>query len=134
MHTCNSDRVFRGPSEAQEHDMVVDFTHEVAKKLEKLKLPTFGNNEELFSYIERENRDKLYLSFKCDYRKESIFVEIPSIDFGIFLPVKDLKKVKTKLKPDGYLIKAINEGEDLIRQIRSTIKSKINTAITLDEV
>lgn len=134
MHTCNPDRVFRGPREAQEHDMVVDFTHEVAKKLEKLKFPTFGNNEELYSYIERKNRDKLYLTFKCDYSDESVFVKIPSVDFGISLPVKDLKKVKTKLKPDGYLIKAINEGEDLIRQIRSTIKSKIHTAITLDEV
>lgn len=36
MHTCNPDRVFRGPSEAQEHDMVVDFTHEVAKNLKNL--------------------------------------------------------------------------------------------------
>lgn len=134
MHTCNPDRVFRGPREAQEHDMVVDFTHEVAKKLEKLKLPTFGNNEELYSYIERKNRDKLYLTFKCDYNNESVFVKIPSVDFGISLPVKDLKKVKTKFKPDGYLIKAINEGEDLIRQIRNSIKSKIHTAITLDEV
>ena len=74
MHTCNSDRVFRGPREAQEHDMVVDFTHEVAKKLEKLKFPTFGNNEELWSYIERKNRDKLYLTFKCDYNNEYRFI------------------------------------------------------------
>lgn len=76
----------------------------------------------------------VYLTFKCDYNNESVFVKIPSVDFGISLPVKDLKKVKTKFNPDGYLIKAINEGEDLIRQIRTTIKSKIHTAITLDEV
>lgn len=74
------------------------------------------------------------MTFKCDYNRESVFVEIPSVDFGISLHVKDLKKIKTKLKPDGYLIKAINEGEDLIQQIRKTIKSKIHTAITLDEV
>lgn len=147
MHEIKNDHVFRGPSESMFFDMRVGHIHNLAEKLEAKGFKTYGTNEYLEVYIPSANEEKNGISFGklegislrpyytglCDngdlIDPDSIGVRIPELQIDISLKLKDFKKT---FKPNGLVIKTIQEYKTTMETQRRVMCENLSLAVTLN--
>jgi hypothetical protein len=147
MHEIENDHVFRGPTESMHFDMRVGHIHNLAEKLEAKGFKTYGTNEYLEVYIPSANEEKNGINFGkleglslrpyytglCNngdlIDPDSIGVSIPELKITISLKLKDFKKT---FKPDGLVIKTIQEYKTTMETQRRVMCENLSLAVTLN--
>lgn len=147
MHEIENDHVFRGPTESMFFDMRVGHIHNLAKILEGKGFKTYGVNEELEVYIPSEKEEKNGINFGklegiflkpyyidlCNngdlLDPEHIGVRISELRIDMSLKLKDFKKT---FKPDGLVIKAIQEYKTTVETQRRVMCENLSLAVTLN--
>lgn len=147
MHEIKNDHVFRGPTESMNFDMRVGHIHNLAEKLEAKGFKTYGTNEYLEVYIPSANEEKNGIKFGklegislrpyytglCNngdlIDPDSIGVRIPELQIDISLKLKDFKKT---FKPNGLVIKTIQEYKTTMETQRKVMCENLSLAVTLN--
>lgn len=147
MHEIQNDHVFRGPTESMFFDIRVDHIHGLAEKLEAKGFKTYGVNEDLEVYIPSEKEEKNGVNFgklegiflKPYYTglchngdlidPDNIGVRIPELRIDMSLKLKDFKKT---FKPDGLVIKTIQEYKTTVETQRRVMCENLSLAVTLN--
>lgn len=138
MHTLENDNVWRGPSDSVFFNRKRESVHNLALRLEKLGVTTYGTNTELEAELELDRRKITIIpSWRHDeydsddkHDKYDVDISIPALD--VIIPIR-LSKFKKTFNKDGYLMKAIDEYEASLSAAKAAFANNIETARMIDE-
>lgn len=148
-YTVNEDKLPKDYSSHTDAMLRAESLQGLAKKLDKMGFYVFGENDKLCCYVKSANEIKnginynnaegieLEVSYK-DMRYNGIVpnhnnLTVNIVKLGINIDLK-LKDFKNTFRNDGTVFKAINEYKAALKQLRKTIASNIDLAVTLTNV
>ena len=138
MHRLENDNVWRGPTDSVFFNKKRESVHNLALRLEKFGVTTYGTNTELEAELKVGKRKITIIpSWRYDeygsddYNdKYDVDISIPALD--VTIPIR-LSKFKKTFNKDSYLMKAIDEYEASLSAARAAFANNIETARMIDE-
>lgn len=138
MHRLEKDDVWRGPADSVFFNRRRESVHNLALRLEKFGITTYGTNTELEAEL---NIGKRKITIIPSWRhdgwdsddkndKYDVDISIPALD--VTIPIR-LSKFKKTFNKDSYLMKAIDEYEASLSAAKAAFANNIETARMIDE-